>query len=222
MEDLGERAVKRLKKISKSALLVGVAASIAGTPEPAKAQSENVEDVLGKYGRIVLYNATQSEGGTVGRGGLVYDPASGQTLLCSIAHVTEGGPLMDDIFEPKTSGDDPIMCTVSSVPTSGEGSDVPEISTERLNEGDLLSMTDNDGDLVNFVVSEVEEDKVWFQPVGSQDEWSPSRGDSGSMVAKVDDGDVMAVGVYGDQSIEPNRDNPSQPKVTYYMVPFGS
>lgn len=71
---------------------------------------------------------------------------------------------MREVFNvPKSGGDDPIMCLNVENKQLAQLEDILEISTERINEGDVLVMANDEGELVNFEVVRVEEGKVWFK-----------------------------------------------------------
>lgn len=222
MENAKERITK---KITKMALHVAVAASLATGADSVAAQSGRPSHGLEKYGKIVLYNANLEEGGTRGHGGIVQDPSTGKVLLCSVRHVTEGGPIMEGIFTPQSDGDDPIVCTELSPSQVGIergeiSENIPKISAEILEVGNTVSMLDADRHPRDFTVSEIEDGRVWFTSEHDTGEWEPSGGDSGSMVAITSGEEVKAVGFYGGRAVVPNRDNPAQPIVKFYMIPF--
>lgn len=223
MDEYHERQTRgkihNLKAEAARLFLASLLATGIGEANNYEANAQQGQSPLERYGRITLYNANAQEGGTIGQSNIVYDPVSKHALMCTIQHVALGGPLWRDAFDiEKSEGDDPIVCFVLGG-NPDDYKDVPEISTQEINTGDIISMPSEGGGITDFIVTEVEENAVWFTPQ-NQDDWIPGSGDSGTLVGSIEGEDTLAVGVYAGQSIMPNRNSPNNPIVTYYMVPF--
>lgn len=190
IKGLKEGVKERAAKI----FLIG-AIAFGGVGSEADAQKGEINR-LEQYGKIVLYNATEEEGGTRGYGGIVYDKMDERALLCTVEHVAKGGPNWDDVFNEKMSGgDDPIVCTEINE-FVGKFENVPIISTDPIDVGDEISVVSDNGEAVDFNVIRTEDDRVWFVPQ-DPDNWTPKSGDSGSLVGRIEDETTFALGVYG-------------------------
>lgn len=205
------------EKIKRSAIAFALAMPLAARVEKsASAQAEDPPPLV-EYGRILIMNATGAEGGTMGYGGLVYDPQSGKLLLCTIEHVAEGGSPWRGLFDPVVKGDDPVVCLEQTSPQAGV-EEFPQIDRRQLNPGDALTVPSPDRDTVGFTVTEIDEEgKVWFV-ADEPEQWTPGRGDSGTLIG--DESGTSVLAVFAGEKIEPNRDDPLHPTIIYYGRTF--
>jgi|GEM_PF-6011953 len=223
-----ERTKERIiKRVALAVLAASLATPGTGLAQEGGGGRGELGSGLEKYGKILLYNANREEGGTMGYGGLVYDPTKRMFLFCTVAHVAEGGPIARGVFKiRRSSGEDPVLCLNIENPKIQDKlkNDVPIISEVPLEEGNEVFIASRDREPVAFFVVRTEYEKedgpvVWLKPK-NPDGWVPSVGDSGSLVARTEDGQIYAVGVYGGQKITPNPENPQRPNVEYYIIPF--
>ena len=186
--------------------------------------SEDQINTLARYGKIRIFNGPNSEGySVVGYGGFIWDDSNGTYKFCSISHITRFDGPMQGMFEDSGVGRDPATCHVTHPTELGRenAAGAPIMSTEGVQEGETMFITDREGGVGYFTVSEATENMAKLEALNPGSDGLPENGDSGTLVYKQNaSGDILAVGAYSGRDILPNQEDPDHPLVFYNVALF--